>query len=426
MLLIPAAGIHAGDAPLSLGKDAAVARSLVANKHLRAAEMELHRARIELYWEGRLDNPELDLSAAHDVLGNAEGEANFEIAFAQKFPLTSRLRSARELRRVQVILAEAEINGRRRKLANQVRIACVEFAAANQKASLYSRLTVLNEEIATFLSAIADRGEASQLDAAGARLAGKKLAREANAALIESRKWLGELRSLLGLKPDAALALNVDLTLPASPPPFRDNLASAVIQRPDYQASLIESNVARAELNLAEARSLADLTVKLFAERERSYDNPDGLDNNTLIGLGFSFPLPLRKRNQAAIESSRTKIARRKLETDAIALKIENEIAIALVTRKDTFEAARDASGKVLQLAESNLQGYREAYSAGQASFTQVQRAQEQKLELEKAALELTREYHLAELALKFATAADTYSSGSETPSKPNPAKNNQ
>ena len=423
MLLIPAGEIHAGEAPLSLGQDAAVARSLAANKHLRAAEMELQRARIELYWEGRLDNPELDLSAANDVLGNAEGEAKFEIAFAQKFPLTSRLRSARELRRIQVILAEAEINGRRRKLANQVRIACVEFAAAKQKATLYSRLTTLNEEIATFLSTIAERAEASRLDADGARLAGKKLERESKAAAIESKKWLGELRALLGLKPNAKLTIDLDLTLPDSPPPLSDNLANAVIKRPDYQASLIEGNIAHAELKLAEARSLEDLTVKLFAERERSNDNPEGLDNNTLIGLGFSLPLPLRKRNRQAIESSRVKITRRKLETDAIAHRIENEIAIALATRQGTFEAAHDASGKILQLADSNLQGYRKAYSAGQASFTQVQRAQEQKLELEKAALELTREYHLAELALKFATAADTSSSGPVTRTKSNPAK---
>ncbi len=109
-----------------------------------------------------------------------------------------------------------------------------------------------------------------------------------------------------------------------------------------------------------------------------------------------------------------------------MALKIENEIAVALATRNTAFEAARDASGKILELADSNLQGYRDAYSAGQASFTQVQRAQEQKLELEKAALELTREYHLADIALKYAAATDPFTNypardNTKTPGKTNP-----
>ncbi|MFP6874895.1 MAG: TolC family protein [Verrucomicrobiales bacterium] len=426
LLVFSARSLNGADTPVALGPDSAVARALTANKHLHAAQLELRRARVQLYWEGRLDNPELEFAAANDTFGNGEGEATFEIAFVQKFPLTSRLHSAKELRRVQVALAQAEIDERRRTLANQVRSACIEYAATRRKISLYLQLAMINEEIATFLSAVAERGEASRLDVAGARLSGNSLHRESKAATAESERWLGRLRSLLGLKADAELTLDVDLNLPAKLPSLRLNIGNVLIQRPDYQATLIGSNVARAELTLAEAGSLEDLAVKLFAEHERATDDPGGLDDNTMIGIGFSFPLPLRKRNQPAIESARINIAQRRLESDAMALKIENEIAVAAATRNTAFEAARDASGKILELADSNLQGYRDAYSAGQASFTQVQRAQEQKLELEKAALELAREYHLADIALKYATATDPFTKypardHTKTPGKTNP-----
>ena len=426
LLAFSARCLDGADAPTPVDPDAAVARALSANKHLHAAQLELQRAHVQLYWEGRLDNPELEFSAANDTFGNGEGEATLEISFIQKFPLTSRLRNAKELRRVQVALAHAEIDERRRTLAHQVRSACIEYAAARGKISLYSQLARTNEEIASFLSTVAERGEASQLDVAGARLSGNSLHRESKAATAESERWLGRLRSLLGLKADADLTLNVDLNLPANPPSAGLNIGTVLTRRPDYRATLIGSNVARAELTLAEASSLEDLAVKLFAEHERTTDEPGGLDDNTMIGLGFSFPLPLRRRNQPAIESARIDIAQRRLQSDAMALKIENEIAVALATRITAFEAARDASGKILELADSNLQGYRDAYSTGHATYIQVQRALEQKLELEKAALELAREYHLADIALKYTAATDPFANHparnhTETPGETNP-----
>ena len=70
---------------------------------------------------------------------------------------------------------------------------------------------------------------------------------------------------------------------------------------------------------------------------------------------------------------------------------------------------ATEATGEILEIAAENLKGFQDAYTAGQASFVQVQRAQEQMLDLEKASLELAREYHLAAAAVQYVTAADAF-----------------
>ena len=398
------------DAPageLRLTPDAAVSRALSSNIHLRAAELAVRQAKVQLFWEGRLDNPVLELAAATDTFGRAEGEAVFEIAYVQKYPLTSRLRDAVELRRVEVALAEAEIGERRRALAREVRAACVELAVAEREAGLYGRMVELNTGITEFLEAAAKVGEASALDVAGTRLAGKVMERGGKAADAERMAWLAKLRPLLGLGADARLDIETSLALPDTAPAMRLPRQQMLARRPDYQAALVRGDVARAELALAKANGLEDLALKFFAERERSVDAPEGLEGTTMIGVGISIPLPIRKKNEAQIESAEIGIDRSNLEAEALGLEIESELAAALAARSAAYEAAQEASGEILELADANLRGFREAYGVGQAGFVQVQRAQEQKLEIEKTALDLAREYHLADAAVKHAAASD-------------------
>ncbi|MEE3177318.1 MAG: TolC family protein, partial [Verrucomicrobiota bacterium] len=241
--------LHGVESFIRVDPESAVTRALVSNKHLRAAELEIKRARVQLHWEGRLNNPELEISSSSDVLGNGEGESVFEVAFAQQFPLTSKLRKARNLRQVQLGLAEAEVNDQRRDLANKVRTACIMIATAQQKKELYTKQSKLNEEIADFLDSAAERGEASVLDSTKARLAAKVFKQKTNAASSEIERWLGELRDLLSLSSESGLIVSADLQLPAESPSRKIDIKSALSRRPDYQVALIKTNLARAELS---------------------------------------------------------------------------------------------------------------------------------------------------------------------------------
>lgn len=406
-MLFPFASLAAAKGELRLTPGAAVEKALSSNPHLLAAELEVKRAKVQLFWEGRLDNPELELAAASDALAKTDGESLFEVAFIQNFPLSSRLRDAVELRRVGVALAEAEVRERKRGLAREVRGACAELAAVAGKVALYEKLVALNAEIETFLQSAAERGEASPLDVTGTKLAGRVLQREAKAAAAEANSHGSKLRGLLGLGADQELEIAGGAALPDAAPAATMSRDAVLAKRPDYQAALIRGDVARAELALAKAESLEDLALKIFAERERSVDDPGGLGSNTLIGVGVTIPLPLRKKNEPAIESAQIGIDQAKLTAEGVALQIENELAGALTARMTAYAAAREAAGEILDLADQNLKDFRDAYVEGQAEFVQVQRAQEQKLELEKAALELAREYHLADAAVKHAAAAD-------------------
>ena len=104
-------------APRAVTRDEAIRMAFANHPDLKVAAIQIDRAASRLRWSGRLENPELELSVSDDGVGLDEGEGNYSVAFAQRFPLTARLRNEKGLRRHQVILAEAEIAERRRELA---------------------------------------------------------------------------------------------------------------------------------------------------------------------------------------------------------------------------------------------------------------------------------------------------------------------
>lgn len=381
----------------------AIATALKNNPDLAVADLEVARAASRLRWSGRLKNPELEVTAADDSLGLGDDERTLEVAFSQRFPLTSRLHDEKSVRRAQVLLAEAEIAERRRQLAYEVDQAATRLMASRARLSVSSKLTDLNTGIVNFLRPLVERGEASSLDVTQAELNGRSLQQEISAMRNEERQQALRLARLLGIDPKQQVRIKRGLQLPLtrpSPAPVSDT--ELYRRRPDHLLTLASHDVARAEALLADANRWEDIAMKVFVEREQSVDAPDGLERNTFAGIGVSFPLPLRQRNEDAIEQARIDIEAAEKSRTAREFHIRSEYEAALQASRDAHALAIEASGTVIELAEKNLEEFRKYHQQGQASLLQVQRAQEQLLELHNSSLTFVEAYHLAEAQLRF------------------------
>ena len=91
---------------------------------------------------------------------------------------------------------------------------------------------------------------------------------------------------------------------------------------------------------------------------------------------------------------------------EAVQFQIRSECEEAYQRRFDAWELARESGGELLDLAEENLTAFRGAYERGEATLNQVQKAQEQVLELQSAAVTFLSDYHLAEARVRFVTGA--------------------
>lgn len=393
-----------GEEARSLTRDDAIRLAFQKNRELGVAALDIKRAASRMRWSGRLENPELELSYSGDGLGLDEDESVFELGISQKFPLTAKLKNEKHLRRHQIILAEAEVAEKRRELAGEVDLAIVDLHSTREKIRLSNKLVSLNREISDFLKEQAKRGEVSNLDVTQAVLNGRTLEQEVKSLSALEKQQLLQLNQLIGLDATTSVNLQSDMALPGTRPSFDVSLRTVLCQRPDYVLGLAKIDEAEAAITLEESKRWEDIAVRFFMEEEDAVDEPTGLESNTFAGFGISVPLPLRNRNQEGIEQAQINHEAAAKELEAARFRIRGECEEAFHERADAWDIAREASGEILQLAEKNLEDFKTAYEQGQASLIQVQRAQEQMLELRNSSVEYITFYHRAAARVRLAT----------------------
>jgi cobalt-zinc-cadmium efflux system outer membrane protein len=246
----------------------------------------------------------------------------------------------------------------------------------------------------------------SKLDATQAKLTGRSLKQRINALESQEVVEAAGLKQLIGLAPETLIVLDNGLRLPteADGPGIRTAYEGIFRQRPDLVLALAKIDEADAALEFERAKRWEDVSLRIFGERERVVDAPGGLERNTLLGIGVSIPLPLRQRNQAGTEKARIDRAVAGKTVEATRFDIRSDYEEALQLRRARWRLAREASGEVLSLADENFRQSEMGDREGQASVLQVQRAQEQQLELQTAALEAVAEYYRADARFRFVT----------------------
>lgn len=391
---------------MSVSRDEAISMAFENNRELAVASLAVKRAASRQRWSGRLENPELEVALNGDGIGLDEGESNYEVALSQKFPLTAKLKREKDVRRHQVILAEAEIAERRRELAGEVDLAIVELLATREEIRLQNRLVKLSREILEFLRAQVERGEVSSLEVTQAMLSGRFLEQAAKSLVARETQQMLALNKIIGLDAETALQVTQDVSLPGESPSTNAELGAILTRRPDYVLALAKVDEAEAAIALEQSKKWEDVSLKLFVEGENAVDEPIGLERNTFAGVGISIPLPLRNRNQDGIAQAEIDREEAGRTIEAARFRIESEAEEAYRQRLDAWELARGASGEILSLAEKNLDDFNKAYQQGQASLLQVQRAQEQILEVRTAATAFSGDYHRAAARVRLVTGA--------------------
>lgn len=403
VFLLTASSLLAGET-VNISRTSGIELAFENNRELAIAELAIARSKADARWAGRLDNPELEVNISDDGVGLDENEGVFEVAFAQRFPLTSRLKDEKRLRVQQILLSEAEIAERRRELAGEVDLAVIELLATRSLLEQQRELLALNTKIVTFLDEQAAEGVVSKLDATQAKLTGRSLKQRITAFEAQEMAQAAEVKQLIGLASEVHIALANGLRLPGSRPEIRTSYEAIFRKRPDLVLALAKIGEADATLAFETAKRWEDVSLRVFGERERSVDEPEGLERNSFFGVGISIPLPIRQRNQAGIEKAQIDQVAAEKTVEATRFHIRSEYEEAFQHRLANWKLAQEASGEVLDLADENFSEYEKAYREGQASFLQVQRAQEQQLELKNAALQAVAEYYRADVQLRFVT----------------------
>ena len=388
--------------------DQAVVQALGHNVDLEAARLTVAEARGRLFQAGRLSNPEVEAAIRPHVNGR---ERLGEFGITQRFPLTARLRVAKDVSKFGLAAAEAEVANAERLLAGDVRTAVTQALVLAARMDLRRRQQSNSVELAEFARRTAVAGEGPGIDALQLDLETGQHAVRLKGLEAEANVFQARLRPLLGMAEEEGPSFSGSLEEPRTLPPAPEVLER---RRPDQAAAAARSRAAQEAARLARTGKWEDAGLGLFGEIDRNEDGPFGLQTDHRVGIRLSVPLPLWNRNRGRIDEASANARRVALEAEALDRRVRAEIASADSEMRGAFAALRGITDRLLPQALTIEDRITRARAEGQASFTDLLRARERRLELESARIDALAGYHLA--ATRLLTAVGGVSHFSKTP----------
>jgi cobalt-zinc-cadmium efflux system outer membrane protein len=180
-------------------------------------------------------------------------------------------------------------------------------------------------------------------------------------AIQEAQSARSDLRQLLRVSPASDLELTTELDYNRVDPDIAKLRAVAVDGRPDVRAKRSTLSQREAELKLAKAYRIPDVTVGAGYGTQ----GPHGPDNPNQMTFSLGMPLPLFNRNQGGIMQAEAAIEVASADLGKTLNQIENQVDVAyrnLIESRRLVEAFR---GGVLDDARSTIAIVERAYERG-------------------------------------------------------------
>src|SRR5574338_308874 len=118
------------------------------NKDLQAARYAIQIGQARLLQAGLWPNPRLDLPGSTDVAFRNDGEYTSSIGISQSFPIAGRILRQKNVARVDIALAEAEIADAERRVAGEVATDVYRVLVIDQQIQSHDELARVEEKLA--------------------------------------------------------------------------------------------------------------------------------------------------------------------------------------------------------------------------------------------------------------------------------------
>ena len=382
---------------------ALVAQARQENKSLRAARIAVDISRARLAQAGLRPNPKLELGARSDLLFGNEGEYEISAGWTQEFPIAGRLLREKELARVDVALAEAEVATAEAQQDRAVADAAFRLYVLDRRDADLEK-TIASEQV--LVQTVRRRfraAEVSEMDVNTVRMELQRRVQEQATLRAERAATLAELNGLLGRTPATALVIDAPPLTWRSWPSLPQLQAFALAHRPDWHRALLGIDRAAAELALARAQRWEDwsLTVGIAQDRQVINGAPPQ-DPGRTLGVSVSIPLPLYNTGQGRITQAGLQADQAQAQLDAARFSIQTEVASAYA-QWHALQEALSLAEQAMPVGERNIQLARLGYSQGLIPIFDVVQAQRQQAEARARYLDLLAQTLSAQVRLRSA-----------------------
>jgi len=403
------------DQAAGMTADEAIAYALAHNAELEAARKEIDAARA-LVKQARLRaNPILDLEGTRQIPPGKDNSimAGVSLPLERGGRVPARIAVAER----EVEVREREVVNRERLLAGELRMKFGEALAAALKLSFTDHLIEANQRSFDLVAARVDEGATPPLEQNMALVELNRLKSKRETAEGKVEVAVLELRNLIGMPPEQPLRLRGDFDhLIDQLPAVSDATAQALRERSDLRGFQAIENLAAARIEQARAEGRWDASLTAGYQRMNSSFPVFGVDEHGslqpvqdvfhFLKLGVSISLPIRNKNQGAVEAALAELEAAKSRREFAELTVRREVASAYAQYDRAAKAEEIFRVGVRDAAKANLEVVRQTYELGAKTLLDYIGEQRRFIELENDFIDAQLAVYYARVEILRATAS--------------------
>lgn len=398
-------------APEKLALPQAIEISLRNNGDLRSFREEKGIRDAGKVRAGLFPNPTLELEGSTGALTGSSAENSLALGVSQEFILAGKRGKRLEIAERELDMYHWQLTDRERLLREDVQMAFYDVVLTEQRITMSDRAIALNRQL---LDVTKERLTAGDIPELEMNLVKVELARSKTARIdleISLNQKQSKLWTLMGLPPGESPSFAGEFeTRIGMTKNLLDLKQLAHGNRPDLKALEAEKNRGEADLTLAKADGIPNLTAGLVLKRDTTSMEVGGLEGKDTaysVGLKLSMPIPLFDRNQAGVQEALAKKSSTESRLMAAFRNAEREVDTAYVSLLNAEKVLSLYKSNIIPQLEENLRLTQEAYRLGEVGILAVIQEQKKFFEVSDSYLTALHDRQAALVKLESAVALD-------------------
>ena len=333
--------------------DALVAEALEKNPELKFYDAEIAAAKAGRKTAGLLANPQLSGDVGHNAQKfgglSAEGVA-WSVSVVQPLEWPGRIGLRKAIANHDIELAQLGYERFKIALAGRVRTLAYGLFAAQEKSAAATEVAERFKALREVLVQRDPAGLTPLLETRVIEATELNAQRKASEALLATQAALLELNQLRGASPDTRLTIS-QANLSFRPPPQERSAFITLARTNNFELKVRAVELAQQGFRVDLARNERYPTISVgpsYSEQKA------GSEEQRIIGVGISLPLPLWNRNKGNIEAA----AARQMQAEVSLNVTEREL------QRKVIEAALTYETKLREMARwrpDSVQHFKEA-----------------------------------------------------------------
>ncbi|MBN9688665.1 MAG: TolC family protein [Verrucomicrobia bacterium] len=370
--------------------DALVAEALLMNPELRFYDAEITAAKAGHKVAGQFSNPELSGTAGHNRqrFGGLSGEGvAWSVSVLQPFEWPGRIGLRKAIANQDIELAQLGFERFKTALTNLVRSLAFGVLAAQEKSAAVAEVAGRFKALREVLLQRDPAGLTPLLETRIIEATELNAQRRASEAMLLTQAALLELNQLRGASSEARLS--IDRTSPVFRPPEGRNTLVALARTNNFELRVRAVELAQQgfRVDLAKNERFPAISVGPGYSDQKA-----GTEEQRIIGVGISLPLPLWNRNKGGIEAA----SARQVQAEASLYVTQREVERKVIEAALTYETKL---GEMAKWRPDSVEHFREAadvadrhYRLGAVPIATYVELQKQYLDAVEGLLDTKRE----------------------------------